>query len=97
MLATALINTAALWKIIVASLVGGVGVVVAFGFLLLGLSKANQAKGRPGAQAGYYLVSGVCGVFCVAAVAVGIYAMAKKPATPAPKPAAKTAAVRSSA
>ena len=92
MLATALINTTALWKIILASLLGGVGVVVAFGFLLLGLSKANQAKGRPGEQAGYYLISGVCGLFCVAAVAVGIYAMAKKPSSPAPKPAKTTAA-----
>jgi hypothetical protein len=93
MLATALINTTALWKIILASLLGGVGVVVAFGVLLLGLSKASAAKGKPGEQAGFYLVSGICGLFCVAAIAVGIYAMAKKPSSPAPKPAKPAAAL----
>jgi hypothetical protein len=87
MLATALINTTALWKIILASLLGGVGVVVAFGLLLLSLSKANRAQGKPGEQAGFYLLSGLCGAFCLAAVAIGIYAMAKKPSSPAPKPA----------
>jgi NADH:ubiquinone oxidoreductase subunit 6 (subunit J) len=87
MLAAALIDTDALGKIILASLLGGVGVVVAFGFLLLGLSKANTAEGRPGEQAGFYLLSVVCGVFCLAAVAVGIYAIAKKPSSAAPKPA----------
>lgn len=92
MLATALINTDALWKIVVASLVGGVGVVVAFGVLLLGLSRASAAGTRAGGRAGYLLVSTVCGVFCIAAIAVGIYAMAKKPSSPAPKPAAAKAA-----
>jgi hypothetical protein len=42
--ATDLINGAALWKIILASLLGGAGVAIAFGLLLL--------AGRDGRQAG---------------------------------------------
>ncbi len=88
-LATALINTTALWKIILASLLGGVGVVVAFGLILLGLSKGSRAKGagRPAEQAGYYVLTALCCLFCVAAVGFGIYAMVNKPSSPAPKPA----------
>jgi NADH:ubiquinone oxidoreductase subunit 6 (subunit J) len=90
--ATALINTDALWKIVVASLIGGVGVVVAFGVMLLGISRAGTPGRSPVGRAGSLLLAGLCGLFCVAAIAVGIYAMAQKPASPAPKPAAKAAA-----
>ncbi len=85
MLSAGLIDTAALWKVVAASLVGGVGVVVAFGVLLVGLSKANAVHGRPARRAGYYVVSALCGLFCVAAIAVGIYAMVQKPSSPTPK------------
>jgi NADH:ubiquinone oxidoreductase subunit 6 (subunit J) len=83
------INWSALWKIVVAALIGGAGVVVLFGFLLLGVKIANNAKGGGGEWAGYAL-AGVCGFLCVAAIVVGIYAMAKKPSSK--KPAKKTAA-----
>jgi NADH:ubiquinone oxidoreductase subunit 6 (subunit J) len=90
LLATPLINTSALWKIIVAAVAGGAGVVIAFGILLLGLSRAKQARGS-GQRLTNYAISGLAGVFCLAAVVIGIYAMAKKPATPKPK--AKAAAI----
>jgi hypothetical protein len=44
MLASSLIDFDALWKIVVASFVGGAGVVVAFGFVLLGRSRYEQAR-----------------------------------------------------
>jgi hypothetical protein len=44
----------------------------------------------PGEWAGYAL-AGVCGLICVGAIVVGIYAMAEKPSSK--KPAKKTAAV----
>ena len=62
--------------------------VVVFGFLLVGVKIANNAKSGGGDWAGYAL-AGVCGLICVAAIVVGIYAMAKKPS---PKPAKKSAA-----
>jgi hypothetical protein len=88
-LAAAYINWSALWKICVAAIIGGAGVVIVFGFLLLGVKIANSAKGGGREWAGYAL-SGVCGLFCVAVVVAGIYAILNKPASkkPAPKKAA---------
>jgi hypothetical protein len=79
-LATAIINTSALWKIIVASFVGGAGVVILFGLLLIGVSRAEAARsaGNAGSRVVYLAGSALCGVICVALVVVGIYAMAKK-------------------
>jgi hypothetical protein len=94
-LATAIINTSALWKIIVASFVGGAGLVILFGLLLIGISRAEAARsaGSSGSRVVYLAGSAICGVICVGLVVVGIYAMAKKPATPTAKPAAKAALV----
>lgn len=87
-IASEYINSSALWKICLAALVGGAGVVVVFGFLLVGVKIANNAKSGGREWAGYAL-AGVCGLICVAAIVIGIYAMAKKPSS---KPAKKTAA-----
>jgi NADH:ubiquinone oxidoreductase subunit 6 (subunit J) len=89
-LATAYINWSALWKICVAAIVGGAGVVIVFGFLLLGVKIANQAKSGGREWAGYAL-SGVCGLFCVVVIGAGIYAILNKPASKKPAPK-KTAA-----
>jgi nitrate reductase gamma subunit len=97
LLATPLINTSALWKIILAAVAGGAGVVIAFGLVLLGLSRAKRASGSTQRMADYAL-SGLAGLFCVAAVVLGIYAMVKKPATAKPKAkpaAAITSVIRS--
>ncbi|HXO08008.1 MAG TPA: hypothetical protein VN880_08240 [Solirubrobacteraceae bacterium] len=90
---TPLIDWSALWRIALAALIGGAGIVILFGFLLYGVKVANQAKseGHEGRRIGAYFVSGVCGAICVALVVVGIYAMAHKPKskpTPPPKSAA---------
>jgi hypothetical protein len=58
-------------------------VAIAFGLLLLGLSRA-KATHNPGVRAVNYAMSGLAGLFCVAAVVLGIYAMAKKPASAKP-------------
>ena len=79
-IASELVNWNALGKIVLAALVGGVGVVVVFGFLLFGVKIANNAKSGGGEWAGYAL-AGVCGFICVAAIVIGIYAMAEKPST----------------
>jgi NADH:ubiquinone oxidoreductase subunit 6 (subunit J) len=88
--ASEFVNWSALWKIVVAAFVGGVGVVVVFGFLLYGVKIANDAKSGGREWAGYAL-AGVCGLVCVAAIVVGIYAMAEKPSSKKPAPK-KTAA-----
>jgi len=88
-IATALINWSELWKIFVAALVGGTGVVIVFGLLLLGISRGQTAT-KPKARYGLYSLSGICGVLVVAVAAAGIYAMTRKPssATRKPTPAA---------
>jgi len=89
-LATAYINWSALWKIVLVSLIAGAGVVIVFGFLLLGVKIANNAKSGGREWAGYVL-SGICGFFCLAVVAAGIYAILNKPVSKKPAPK-KTAA-----
>ncbi len=91
-IAASLIDWTALAKILVAALIGGAGVVIAFGFVLLGLDRAKAAQRRH-SRVAYRTVAGICGVGCVAAVAIGIYAMTQKPS---PKPAhqPKSAALR---
>lgn len=87
-LASSLVNWSALWRIIVAALVGGAGVVIAFGFVLLGVKNAKLATHRSTSVMHRILV-GACGAFCIGAVVIGIYAMAQKPsshAAPKPKP-----------
>jgi hypothetical protein len=90
LIASSLINWSALQKIVVVALIGGSGVVLAFGLLLLGLKWATRAKtGR--AKFGGVTLAGLSALFCIATVVIGIIAMADKPSSK--KPAKKTAAV----
>lgn len=98
LLASPLIDWSALSKIVLTALLGGAGVVILFAVLLLGIEKGS-ATHNPRRRLGAYAVSGICGVICVGAVVVGIYAMAHKPSSK-PAPAAgksKSAAVQSGA
>jgi hypothetical protein len=92
---TALINWNALWKIVLAAAVGGIGVVLTFGLLLLSLSRA-QAATSSGRRLAYFAVSTVCGLVCLTVVAIGIYAMVEKPVSKKPT-TAKAAQVVGSA
>jgi hypothetical protein len=87
LLASSIVNWSALWKIVVAAFAGGAWVVIAFGFLLHGLSRA-RASGNPVGRAANWALSGLAGAFCVGAVVLGVYAMASKPASK--KPPSKT-------
>lgn len=74
-IAATLINWDALWKIVVVALIGGTGVVVAFGLTLLGLERARTARSRA-TRLAHRALAGVCCTVCVAAVATGLYAIA---------------------
>ncbi|MBV9336086.1 MAG: hypothetical protein JO262_04760 [Solirubrobacterales bacterium] len=110
-LATPIVDWTAMWKICLVALAAGAGVVVFFGFMLLGLKFAHSpaTHGAPdggtddahgagtdrapsaGARLGGFTLSLVCGLVCVGVIAVGVYAMTKKPSSKPAKP--KTALV----
>ena len=74
-----LVDTTALWKIVVAGVVGGVGVVMAFGFVLVGTSRLESMRGgSAGARTAYVLLIAIAAAFCLAALVVGVLAMTKK-------------------
>ena len=85
-LATPIVNWSAMWKIFLVALAAGAGVVVAFGFLLLGLKFANRPGG--GSRLSGFALSFLCGLVCVGVIVVGIYAMTKKPSSKPAKPKA---------
>lgn len=87
---TALVNWNELWRIVVAALVGGSGVVSVFAALLLGISRGRSATRRT-ARCGLFALSAVCGAFVIAVAAVGVYAMTQKPSPPRAKPRAAAA------
>jgi hypothetical protein len=72
-----IVDTSALWKIVAASLAGGAGCAIAFGILLIGLSRAQQTNNN-GARVLNYGIVFLGGLFCVAAVVLGIHAMTTK-------------------
>jgi nitrate reductase NapE component len=77
-----LIDGSALWKIIVVALIGGCGIVIVYGFLLLGIKYATTADSS-GTQSerskliGYALAA-ICGLAVLAVIVLGVYAMTKK-------------------
>ena len=79
MVASALIDTGALWKILLVSFGAEAGIVIAFGFVLLGSSRFAEApQGSIAARAGYGLLAFLGALFCVAALVLGFVAMTKK-------------------
>ena len=77
-IAAPIVDLSALWRIIVASLVGGAGVAIVFGFVVLGVERAQSSGSDAGARALNYTLAAVAGAFCLLAVAIGVYAMTQK-------------------
>ncbi len=78
LLAAPLVKWDDVLKILLAGLIGAVGVVVVYGFLLLALSRARDSKHET-TRVIDYAIAGVCGVVCVGAVTIGILAIIHKP------------------
>jgi hypothetical protein len=78
MIASSLIDVSALWKILLVGLAGGAGVVVAFGFVLLGRSRYEAAGEAGGVKAGAFTIAVLGGAFCIAALVLGFVAMTHK-------------------
>lgn len=78
LLAAPLVKWDDVLKILLAGLIGAVGVVVIYGFLLLAVSRARDSK-HESTRVIDYAIAGACGILCVGAVAIGIYAIVHKP------------------
>ena len=79
MLAT-LVDTAALAKVVVASLIAGVGVTVAFAFAIVGATRFTEMRqnARTVEAGAFAVLATVALVTCVAAIVVGIVVMTTK-------------------
>lgn len=77
-LASPIVVWSAIWKIIVAALAGGAGVAIVFGFVVLGIERAQKPGESGGARVLNYGIAAVAAAFCVFAVVVGVYAMTQK-------------------
>ena len=75
--ASPIVDTSALWKIILASFAGGAGCAVAFGILLYGVSR-GQSTQNGGVRVLNYGLAVLAGAFVIAAVVLGIHAMTTK-------------------
>jgi hypothetical protein len=77
-----IIDGSALWKIILVALIGGSGVVIVYGFLLLGIKYATtpNAGGTQTQRSKLigYTVAALCGLAVLAVIALGVYAMTQK-------------------
>ena len=75
--ASSIVDVHALWKILAVSVLLGAGVVGAFGWALIGVSRYRQAEAS-GTRAASGLLIGLAGGLCLAAVVVGLIAMTHK-------------------
>ena len=76
------IDWSAILKIVIAALIGGCGIVIVYGFLLLGVKYANRdgsggTHGETSTVIGYALAA-ICAILVVGVVVLGIYAMTQK-------------------
>jgi hypothetical protein len=79
-----IVDWSAILKVVIAALVGGCGIVIVFGFLLLGLKFAGVGDTSGGTHTessrmtGYTLAA-ICGIVVIAVIVLGIYAIVQKP------------------
>jgi hypothetical protein len=78
-----IIDWSAILKIVIAALVGGSGIVIVYGFLLLGLKFAGvgdpgQTHTERSKMTGYTLAA-ICGIVVIGVIVLGIYAIVQKP------------------
>ncbi len=78
-----IVDWTAIWKIVLVALIGGCGVVVVYGFLLLGIRYAGlgddhgQTRTETSKVVGY-AIAAVCAILVVGVIVLGIYAMTQK-------------------
>ena len=78
-----IIDWSAILKIVIAALIGGTGIVIVYGFLLLGVKYAGlgddtgQTHTETSKVIGY-AIAAICAILVVGVIVLGIYAMTQK-------------------
>ena len=82
LLGSPIVDWTAIAKIVIAALIGGSGIVIVYGFLLLGLRYAttngSDDTHRPTSKLTGYALVGICALLVLAVIVLGIYAMTQK-------------------
>jgi hypothetical protein len=80
MILASLVDTGALWRVVIYSLVAGVGMTAVFSFGIVGLTRFDEARrgGRSGSGFAYAVLAAVCSLIVVGVVIEAIVIMARK-------------------
>ena len=79
MLATSVVDWGALGKVVLYSLIAGVGVPAIYALAVLGAARSTDPHRRGGASSAVYAIVAFIGAaICLASVAYGIYLMTQK-------------------
>jgi hypothetical protein len=78
MIAAELVDVDALWHVLLYSVAGTLGLVLAFGGVLIAVDRGART-GRPGAARTTWMTAAVfAGLICVAILVLGVWAMTQK-------------------
>jgi hypothetical protein len=77
-----IVDWSAILKIVIVALVGGCGIVIVYGFLLLGVKFAtttgSSGTQRESSKVIGYTLAAICAILVLGVIVLGIYAMTKK-------------------
>jgi hypothetical protein len=75
-----LVDTGALWRVVVYAFVAGVGVTAVFSFGIVGLVRFEERRhgGRAGSGTGYAVLAAACALIVIAVVVEAIVIMTRK-------------------
>jgi hypothetical protein len=78
MIAAELVDVDALWHVLLYSLAGTLGLVVAFGTILFAVDRGSREGEAAAARNAWMALAALAGLACVALLIFGIWAMTQK-------------------
>jgi hypothetical protein len=78
MIAAELVDVDALWHVLLYSLAGTLGLVIAFGAVLFAVDRSNRDGEAALARSSWMVVAAIAGLICIALLVFGIWAMTEK-------------------
>lgn len=78
MVTSTVVDVDALWHVALYSLVASVGVVAAYGTLVMALDRSERSRASTGPRGAWLGLAVLMGLVCVGIVALGLWAMTQK-------------------